>query len=291
MILDSYDLKDLERAKWLLENPGFTAKITNLLGTPIEKGFEMLPQNWKYKVGQITHSALSRAVSAAVLTLNDEPYRQSSNLWHKIAVGTTGGISGFFGLSALAIELPISTTIMLRSIADIARSEGELMTSLSTKIACMEVFAFGGTKNLDDAYESAYFVARAALASSVANAAEYIAERGLVEGSPALVRLIIQIADRFSVQVSEKAVTQALPAIGAAGGVIINTLFIDHFQDMARGHFIVRRLENKYGADVVKSTYENMESSGSSDKGSSYKGSSYKGSSYKGSSYKGSSYK
>jgi hypothetical protein len=40
-------------------------------------------------------------------------------------VATTGGVGGLFGLPALAIELPISTTIMLRSIADIARSEDE----------------------------------------------------------------------------------------------------------------------------------------------------------------------
>lgn len=42
-----------------------------------------------------------------------------------------------------------------------------------------------------------------------------------------------------------KAAAQAVAAIGAVGGVAINTLFIDHFQDMAKGHFIVRKLERK----------------------------------------------
>ncbi|MBF0234428.1 MAG: EcsC family protein [Desulfamplus sp.] len=263
MNFEADDFKDLERAKWLLENPGLAAKFTDFLGTPIEKGFEMLPQNWKHKVGQITHSALSKAVTTAVFTLNEDPYRQSSNLWHKLAVGTAGGISGFFGLAALALELPVSTTIMLRSIADIARSEGELISSIETRLACMEVFAFGGgvRNSVDDVYESAYFVARAALASSLANAAEYIAERGMIEGSPALLRFVIQISERFSVQVSEKAVSQALPIIGAAGGALINTLFIDHFQDMARGHFIIRRLERRYGADMVQSAYEILDPS------------------------------
>jgi hypothetical protein len=68
--------------------------------------------------------------------------------------------------------------------------------------------------------------------------------------------LITQIAQRFSIQVSEKAAAQAVPAIGAAGGAIINTLFIDHFQDLARGHFIVRRLERKYGKAIVEETYK-----------------------------------
>jgi len=91
----------------------------------------------------------------------------------------------------------------------------------------------------------------------VSKAAEYIAEKGLAEeGAPALIRLIIKISERFSIQVSEKAAAQAVPAIGAAGGAIINTLFIDHFQDMARGHFIVRRLERKYGKEIVEETYK-----------------------------------
>jgi hypothetical protein len=34
-------------------------------------------------------------------------------------------VGGGFGLAALPVELPISTIIMLRSIGDIARSEGE----------------------------------------------------------------------------------------------------------------------------------------------------------------------
>jgi hypothetical protein len=55
--------------------------------------------------------------------------------------------------------------------------------------------------------------------------------------------------------VSEKTAAQAIPAIGAAGGALINALFIDHFQDMARGHFIVRRLERKYGKEIIKAKY------------------------------------
>ena len=256
MIFQQKDLYDLQKAKTLLENPGLAAKITNLLGKPIEKGFGLLPQNWRVKIGEATQTALSRAINAAVFTMKDSPGEEASNLWHKLAVATTGGIGGFFGLPALTIELPISTTIMLRSIADIARSEDEAINKIDSKIACIEVFALGGPNISDDASESGYFAVRAALAQSVTKATEYIAEKGLVEeGAPALVRLIIQIAERFSIQVSEKAAAQAVPAIGAAGGAIINTLFIEHFQDMARGHFIMRRLERKYGKEVVEEKY------------------------------------
>ncbi len=253
------DLRDLKRAKALLENPGIAAKLTHLIGIPIEKGFKMLPDNWHAKIGEITQAALTRAVHAAVFTMKNLPGEASSNVWHKIAVAATGGFGGFFGLPAMSMELPVSTTIMLRSIADIARSEQEDIATDAAKLACIEVFALGGPTAKDNASESGYFAVRGALAQSVTKAAEYIAEKGMVEeGSPALVRLIIQVAQRFSIQVSEKAAAQAIPAIGAAGGSIINTLFIDHFQDMARGHFIVRRLERKYGAEMVATTYSNI---------------------------------
>lgn len=257
MTLEDVDLDDLKKAKKLLENPGAAAKITHLIGKPIERGFSYLPDNWNEKIGEVTQVALTKAVHAAVLTMkNEAPGKRSSNFFHKTAVAASGCVGGFFGMAALAVELPISATIMLRSIADIARSEGETITDMDAKIACIEVFALGGPGKSDDGSESGYFAVRAALARSVAKAAEFIAEKGLAEeGAPALARLIMMVAQRFSIQVSEKAAAQAIPAIGAAGGAIINTLFIDHFQDMARGHFVVRRLEKKYGKDEVRAVY------------------------------------
>ncbi len=52
-----------------------------------------------------------------------------------------------------------------------------------------------------------------------------------------------------------KMVAQSLPVIGAAGGALLNTLFIDHFQDPTRGHFTVRRLERSYGRETVRVAY------------------------------------
>ena len=52
---------------------------------------------------------------------------------------------------------------------------------------------------------------------------------------------------------------KAVPVIGAAGGGIVNVLFIHHFQDMARGHFVVKRLEARYGIDKVRRVYEDLD--------------------------------
>ena len=58
----------------------------------------------------------------------------------------SGAIGGAFGFAALAVELPISTTILLRSIAEIARAEGEDLSRPEARLACLEVFALGGQK-------------------------------------------------------------------------------------------------------------------------------------------------
>jgi hypothetical protein len=176
------------------------------------------------------------------------------------AAAASGAAGGAFGIIALAWELPISTTLMLRSIADIATAEGENPRELETKLACLTVFALGSTRSeSDNATESGYFAARAALASAVSEAAKHLAKKGLSKtGGPALVRLIALIGARFGVVVSEKAAAQAIPILGAAGGALINTVFIGHYQDMARGHFIVRRLEKTHGHEVIRRAYDRI---------------------------------
>jgi hypothetical protein len=259
MEITGADLADLTYAKQLLENPGLAAKIINLLGAPIEKGFDLLPDRWSERVQSAARAALEKALRVAVATMNTTTRRTSSDFLHLLFVAASGAAGGAFGLLALPIELPISTAVMLRSIADIARSEGERIDEPQAKLACLEVFALGGPSKRDDAAETGYFVVRAALARAVTEAAEYLAERGLAqEGAPAIVRLITQIASRFGAVVSEKVAAEAVPVIGAAGGALINTIFINHFQAMARGHFIVRRLERAYGSALVKETYMNV---------------------------------
>lgn len=251
------DRNDLARARELLENPSLPARITNLLGTPIERGFAMLPAGWANTVASAARTSLSRALDVAIHTLGDTHKGASSDVLHRVLVASTGAVGGAFGMAALAVELPVSTTIMLRSIATIARSEGEYLQDIETRLACLEVFALGSRAQTDMASETGYFAVRGIMARAIGEAAQFLAERGLTEkGAPALVRLITLIANRFSTVITEKVAAQAIPLIGAAGGAIVNTVFIDHFQDVARGHFIVRRLERVYGQDAVRQQYE-----------------------------------
>lgn len=253
------DLQDLKTAVELLESPGIIAKISGLVGTPIEYLLDKLPNGASTKITKAVHVSLRAAVNTAAISLGR---RERGRPWlksHKAAAGISGGVGGVFGLAALPIELPITTTIILRSIADIARSEGEDLVAPEARLACLEVFAMGGPSTSDDATESGYFAVRAALARAVSEAARYVAGRSVVEdGAPVIVRLLAQIAARFNTVVGEKIVAQGVPIVGALGGATINVLFIDHFQDMARGHFIVRRLERRYDEDEVRKKYHEL---------------------------------
>jgi len=259
MQISNKELQDLRYAKSLLENVSLAVKISNAIGKTIEKGFKLLPANWSEVVSRATKNALDQALKIAVATMDDHGPKISSNSLHKLIVAATGAGGGAFGLAGLPVELPVSTTIMLRSIADIARSEGEQIKSPGAQLACIEVFALGGSSQADDAAETGYFAVRASLAKAISEASKHIAEKGLSEkGAPVIVRFIAQVASRFGFTVSEKVAAQAIPAIGAAGGAIVNTLFIDHYQDMARGHFIVRRMERKYSPEFVRDIWPKL---------------------------------
>lgn len=253
------DIEGLKYAKELLENPGLAARLTNIIGMPFEKAFDYLPEKWTGTIQTATQKSLRYALDVAIKTIDHNDRNSSKDILHKLLVVTSGGIGGAFGLPALTVELPITTVIMFRSIADIARSEGEDIRHIETKLACLEVFALGGTSEKDNAAENGYFAVKALLAKQVSEAAKYILQRGIAEeGSPVLVRFIATIASRFGTTVSQKAAASAVPVIGAAGGALINSIFMDHFQNTARGHFIIRRLENQYGQAEVQRTYMNI---------------------------------
>ncbi len=67
------------------------------------------------------------------------------------------------------------------------------------------------------------------------------------------------VAARFGVVVSEEVAAKAVPIIGAAGGSIVNVMFMSHFQELARGHFIVKRLEAARGIDQVRAAYNSLQ--------------------------------
>jgi len=256
------DLAALRSAVAALEHPGLAARLTNMVGKPIELIGYALPASASQAITAATTKALEIALEVALRSMHQAP-RAGSQRLHKVLATASGAVGGAFGLAALPIELPLSTIIMLRSIAEIARSEGEDLSDPEAALSCVQVFALGGRPGSADASESGYFAVRGMLAKSVTQAARFVVERGVVEeGGPVLVRFITQVASRFGLVVTQKLAAQAIPLVGALGGATVNYAFIEHFQEVARGHFTVRRLERAYGKEAVRKAYERFAQDG-----------------------------
>ncbi|AJK47736.1 EcsC family protein [Burkholderia plantarii] len=279
------DLDTLRRARTALESPSLTMKLTSVVGAPVEKMIAKLPGFATDKINDATEIALRKCLQLALRTLGkpgaamgaehvpDKP----SNFLHKLAVATTGAAGGAFGLFALPVELPVTTTLMFRSICDIARSEGEDLTTVDTQLQCLAVLGMGGgfanpgtaggnngNGGADQAAaerdaDFGYFVLRGALAQAVSKASSEMASKGFAtHGSAALLRFVQAIASRFSAQVTEQIAAKSIPALGAVLGATVNTLFIDHFQQAAHAHFAIRRLERRYGQAAVEAAYRTL---------------------------------
>jgi hypothetical protein len=252
--------EELDQLRWAhqhLEHPSFAARLSNVIGTPIEQTLKLLPKSWHQRVNRAAEFSIRQAMTVAIKSLDVRAASGARDTYHKLAAFTAGAVGGFFGPITLAAELPVITVLMLRSIADIARSEGEDLDTLDARLACVEVFALGGRSNDDDATDTGYYGLRSTLAFHFAGVADYSGGSGL--NVPAGVELIRGIAARFGVVISDEVAVRMVPVAGAISGGLLNLVFMQHFQDVARGHFTLRRLERKYKLDIVRKEYERIQ--------------------------------
>ncbi len=255
------DIAALEWANRHMEHPSLAARLSSVIGTPIDIAIKLIPPPLYRRIRSAADNAVGQVLKVALSSLRHDDEKDPQNGLYRALAGGTGAVGGLFGVYGLPIELAISTTLMLRSIAEIARSEGEHLGSTDTRLACLEVFALGGHSESDDATETGYYSLKLALALPVTQASRHIALHGVNSGGPMVARLASLVASRFSVAVSQKTAAQLVPVIGAATGAVINVAFMNHFQEMARGHFIVRRLERKYGPKIIHDSYESISQS------------------------------
>lgn len=281
-LVNEEDLKILKQSVYLLESPALITQITNAISEFGAKFIPEIPNGAKNKIVGIAESALHSVFDIANSTMED--LQQDSSPWfHKIAVAASGGAGGLFGLPAILVELPVSTTIMMRSILDIARAEGFSLKEPTTKEECIKVFALEGNKSdKDDNAESGYYTSRLALdritqfaiqsaneaaAKAAAQAATKAAEQAAVNtankatektAGDVIIKLIQTVASKFGVTLEAQAAAKLVPVLGAVTGATLNTLFINHYQNMAKGHFAVLKLEKKYSQEIIQDLYNRI---------------------------------
>jgi hypothetical protein len=252
------DAAALKSAVKQLEGRNFAAKLADYAGVPVNRVLGFLPRPVKGQIRSVVRDAIMKGLEVAVDTLDEKPPRSPAIGFSSFLAGVTGGVGGLFGFGALAIELPMTTTLMLRAIAEIAQHQGEDLSTIEARLACLEVFAYGAKPNAEGA-DVGYYAARALISKYTHDVAALVLERRAIDASaPVVASFIGEIVSRFGLVVSDKVAAGALPVLGALGGATVNMIFMDHFQRIAQGHFALRRLERTYGSANIRKRYDEL---------------------------------
>jgi hypothetical protein len=208
---------------------GLGMRLIGLAGATAENLLEKLPDGVKERLEEATGAALERALDAATVS---RAYVGDRGDWLNSAVtAALGAAGGVGGVPTALAELPVTTTILLRSIQGIAAEHGYDPTDAATREDCIRVFAAAGPLRRDDAMDLTFLAARVTITG-----------RGLSA-------LIASVAPRLSAVLGQKIAAQAVPVAGAVTGAWINYVFTSYYQEMARVHFGLRRLAEDAGAN------------------------------------------
>ncbi len=240
---------ELDAAVAILEGISLPARLAAVVGSSVEALKRSLPAPAQRVLDNALRRALQTALQTALRTQPGHNPTPVPDSWmHRGALAAAGAAGGALGLPGTLLELPVSTTLLLRQVAAIAAEQGEDLSGPEAQAECLKVFALGGRDPSDDGAESGYFAMRLALAESLKSAAG----RTLGQMLPGLLGAV---ASRFGGPVAFKVSAQAAPLIGAAAGAAVNLAFLEHYRGVAAAHFTVRRLERRHGPALVRAAY------------------------------------
>lgn len=215
-------------AELMAKEKGLVLRMSGTIAGLTGKATSLLPKIITDKIESLSGEAVKWAYDAGISTMDAKSTREPWNIGNRLFTTGTGVVSGFVGLLGVVVDIPVTTSVMLRSIAEIARQHGEDISTPEGKLACLEVFAFGGEGKPNETTEASYWATRLSLTSVAIETA------------------IRQIASRFSIALSQKIMAQGTPILGAVAGGMLNYSFMEFYQTMAQIHFGIREIERNY---------------------------------------------
>jgi len=201
---------------------GLGVQVLTLLGTQAEGLLERLPSPMRQGLTVATERALSVAVRTAQSSRTAVPDQKP---WVNTAVtAAMGAAGGFGGLPTALLELPATTTVLLRAIQGAAAEQGFDPASPGVQFDCVRVFGSAGPLAHDDGAELGFVSLRLTLSGG------------------ALHKLIATVAPRLATVLGQKLATQTVPVLGAVAGASVNFIYTRYYQEIAHVHFALRRL-------------------------------------------------
>lgn len=202
---------------------GVGIELLNLLGTQADGLVDGLPRPVRDRLEDATEIALKQAMKAA--NGSRRVIGPGQPTWLQTAIATSmGAAGGIGGVGTALAELPLTTTILLRTIQDVAEELEFDPTSDNVQFDCIQVFAAAGPLAHDDNADLGFLGARMALSSG------------------GMQKLMAFVAPRLAAVFGQKLAAQAVPVLGAAAGAATNYAFINYYREMAHVHFRLRRL-------------------------------------------------
>lgn len=224
---DPRDPLDIEAELTLLANRyqsagGVGIQVLNLIGGQADNLLDRLPDVVRTRLEDGTEKALHVAMRAAHGSrgvISDQPG------WLNAAVATAmGAAGGFGGLPGALAELPVTTTVLLRTIQDVAVEHGFDPSAENVQFDCIRVLSAAGPLQDDDGADLAFFATRASL-------------QGV-----AVQTLIARVAPRLAAVLGQKLAAQTVPVLGALAGAATNYAYTSYYQQIAHVHFRIRAL-------------------------------------------------
>ena len=197
-------------------------QVLNIIGGQAEGLLDRLPAGIRDRLGDGAEQALKLAMQAAQRSrgvVGEQPG------WLTRAITTAmGAAGGFGGLPSAMAELPVTTTVLLRAIQDVAVEHGFDPDEEGVIFDCIQVLAAAGPLDHDDGSDVAFLSTRLAVTGATLNT------------------LIARVAPRLATVLGQKLAAQTVPVLGAAAGAVTNYAYTSYYQQMAHVHFGLRRL-------------------------------------------------
>ncbi|MCV6586750.1 MAG: EcsC family protein [Marinibacterium sp.] len=197
-------------------------RVLNALGDSAETLLDRLPGGLRAGLDLASEQALWAAVEAADRSRRAVPDQKR---WINTALATAmGAAGGAGGIPGALVELPATTTMLLRAIQGAARAEGFDPTAENVKFDCIQVFAAAGPFEDDDGADLGFLSVRLSLTG------------------PAMNRVISAVVPRLSVVLGQKLAAASVPVLGALAGATTNYVYAQYYQQIAHVQFGLRRL-------------------------------------------------
>lgn len=197
-------------------------QLLNVIGGQAENLLNRLPSEMRGQLASRVDRALRLAMDAA--HRSRDVVGESPGWMSRALTTVMGAAGGMGGLPTALAELPVTTTVLLRAIQDVAIEHGFDPAEPGVQYDCIQVFAAAGPLDHDDGTDLAFLSTRVAVTGT------------------ALQALIARVAPRLATVLGQKLAAQTVPVLGAAAGAATNYAYTSYYQQMAHVHFGLRRL-------------------------------------------------